>query len=148
MLLKDNLTIRDALIEDIEALTLLMADLGYPTSITDMQNRFESIAAHPDYKTIIAVLNYEVVGMAGLSKGIYYEMNGTYMRIVAFVVKQSYRKMGIGRQLIAAAENWAVEQGLNTIIINSGNRDERLASHAFYGEMGYAIKSLGFVKKL
>jgi len=148
MILKDNLVIRDALVEDIEALTLLMADLGYPTSITDMQNRFESIAAHPDYKTIIAVLNYEVVGMAGLSKGIYYEMNGTYMRIVAFVVKQSYRKMGIGRQLISAAENWAIEQGLTTVIINSGNRDERLASHAFYGEMGYSVKSLGFVKKL
>jgi len=56
--------------------------------------------------------------------------------------------MGIGRQLIAAAENWAVEQGLNTVIINSGNREERLASHAFYGEMGYSVKSLGFVKKL
>jgi len=148
MLLKDNLTIRDALIEDIEALTLLMADLGYPTSITDMQTRFKSIAAHPDYKTIIAVLNYEVVGMAGLSKGIYYEMNGTYMRIVAFVVKQGCRNMGIGRQLISAAENWAIEQGLTTVIINSGNRDERLASHAFYGEMGYSVKSLGFVKKL
>jgi len=148
MLLKGNLIIRDALVEDIEALTLLMADLGYPTSVTDMKARFESIAAHPDYKTIVAVLDNEVVGMAGLCKGIYYEMNGTYMRILAFVVKQDYRNMGIGRQLIAVAENWAVEQGLNIVIINSGNRDERLASHAFYHEMGYAIKSLGFVKKL
>jgi GNAT superfamily N-acetyltransferase len=148
MPLENKLIIRDAIIEDIEALTLLMADLGYPTSFTDMQARFKSIAAHTDYKTIVAVLNNEVVGMAGLSKGIYYEMNGTYMRILAFVVKQGYRNMGIGRQLITAAENWAVEQGLNTVIINSGNRDERLVSHAFYGEMGYAIKSLGFVKKL
>jgi GNAT superfamily N-acetyltransferase len=148
MLSKNNLIIKYAIIEDIEALTLLMGDLGYPTSVIDMQARFENIAAHPDYKTIVAVLDNEVVGMAGLSKGIFYEMNGTYMRILAFVVKQGYRKMGIGRQLIAAAENWAVEQGLNTVIINSGNRDERLASHAFYGEMGYTVKSLGFVKKL
>jgi len=148
MISTDKLIIRDAGIADIEALALLMTDLGYPTSVADMQTRFEMIIAHQDYKTIIAELNDEVVGMAGLCKGIYYEMNGLYMRITAFVVKQNYRGMGIGKQLINAAEAWATEQGLHTILINSGNREERLASHEFYRKMGYDVKSLGFVKKL
>jgi N-acetylglutamate synthase-like GNAT family acetyltransferase len=148
MLSKDNLIIRDARIEDIQALALLMNDLGYPTNTGEMETRFNKINSHPDYKTIVAELNNEVVGMAGLCKGIYYEMDGLYMRILAFVVKESCRKMGIGKKLILAAENWAVEQGLKTILINSGNRVERQASHLFYEQMGYEVKSSGFVKKL
>jgi GNAT superfamily N-acetyltransferase len=148
MLSTEKITIRDARIDDIEELTLLMTDLGYPATVAEMQERFKNIAAHPDYKTIIAVIDDEIVGMAGLLKGIYYEMNGMYLRILAFVVKQNARKLGIGKILISAAEDWAIEQNLNSVLINSGNRDERLAAHAFYKKMGYAIKSSGFVKKL
>ncbi len=146
--LEGNLIIRDASVEDIEALSLLMDDLGYPTDAGQMQTRFNKINPHPDYKTIVAELNDEVVGMAGLCKGIFYEMDGLYMRILAFVVKENCRKMGIGKKLILAAEDWAIEQGLHTILINSGNRAERQASHLFYEQMGYSVKSSGFVKKL
>lgn len=148
MILEDNLILRDACIEDIQTLTLLMNDLGYPTNVKQMQARFDKINFHPDYKTIVAELNGEVVGMVGLCKGIFYETDGLYMRILAFVVKESCRKMGIGKKIILAAEGWAVEQGLHTILINSGNREERQASHLFYEQMGYEVKSLGFVKKL
>jgi GNAT superfamily N-acetyltransferase len=142
------LRIRDASPEDVEALALLMNELGYPTTIGEMSTRFQNISVHPDYKTIVAVLNEDIVGMAGLFKGAFYEKNGLYMRILAFVVKQSSRKLGIGKLLIKASEDWAIEQGLNTILINSGNRDERQAAHAFYQKMGYAVKSSGFVKEL
>ena len=108
----------------------------------------QKISVHPDYKTIVAVSNNEIVGVAGLCKGIFYEMNGMYMRILVFIVKQNYRKGGIGRRLVRASEDWAIEQGLNTVLVNSGNRDERIDAHAFYKEMGYAIKSSGFVKRL
>jgi GNAT superfamily N-acetyltransferase len=86
--------------------------------------------------------------MSGLFKGIYYEKNGLYLRILAFVVKQSRRELGIGRILIKASEDWAVEQGLNSVLINSGNREERKAAHVFYQKMGYVVKSSGFVKEL
>ena len=147
-MLTDQVIIRDAQMDDVEELTLLMTDLGYPTTLEEFRVRFENITAHPDYRTIVAVVNGEMVGMAGLSKNIFYEMNGMYMRIVAFVVKQSSRKLGIGKLLIEASEKWALEQGLSTVVINSGNRTERDAAHAFYQKMGYAIKSSGFVKKL
>jgi GNAT superfamily N-acetyltransferase len=140
--------IRDAHEGDIEALTVLMNDLSYPTTIAEMQVRFEAIVTHPDYRTILAVIDNEIVGMAGLHKGNFYEKNGMYLRILAFVVKQNVRNKGIGKILIKASEEWAVEQGLNTIIINSGNRDDRKAAHVFYQKMGYAVKSSGFVKQL
>ncbi len=145
---KDKVIIREVCAVDIEELTLLMADLGYPASVTDMQIRFKNINAHPDYKTIVATIKNEIVGMAGLYRGMFYERNGTYMRILAFVVKRSSRKQGIGRILIKACEAWAIEQGIRTIVLNSGNRAEREDAYAFYQKLGYAVKSSGFVKEL
>jgi GNAT superfamily N-acetyltransferase len=147
-MLAEQVIIRDARPEDVEELTSLMTDLGYPTTIEEFRTRFEHISAHPDYRTIVAMQGEEIVGMAGLSKNIFYEMNGNYMRILAFVVKQNSRKLGIGKILIDASEDWAREQGLRMVVISSGNRAERDAAHAFYQKMGYAVKSSGFVKKL
>jgi len=147
-MLTRQVIIRDAQKGDVEELTSLMTDLGYPATLEEFKIRFEKISAHPDYRTIVALIDNEMVGMAGLSKNIFYEMNGNYMRILAFVVKQSSRKLGIGKLLIEAAEEWAKEQGLHTVVISSGNRAERDAAHVFYQKMGYAIKSSGFVKKL
>ena len=86
-MLTNQVIVRDARKEDIEELTLLMTDLGYPTTLAEFKARFENISAHPDYRTIVALANGEMVGMAGLSRNIFYEMNGNYMRILAFVVK-------------------------------------------------------------
>ena len=142
------ITTRDANYGDEVALTVLMNELGYPTTYAEMAARFKSIAEHPDYKSILAVSKGDVVGMAGLAKGIFYEKNGTYVRIVAFVVKQTHRRLGIGEALINAAEQWAAEQGAGTVYINSRNADERKAAYSFYQKMGYIIKSSGFVKQL
>ena len=147
-MLNSQVTIRDAGTGDMEIMALLMNDLSYPTTTAEMEMRFNAIVVHPDYKTMLAVLNDEVVGLAGLHKGNFYEKNGMYLRVLAFVVKQTARNKGIGKILIKAAEEWAVAQGLNCVIINSGNRDERKDAHIFYQKLGYAVKSLGFVKQL
>ncbi|MDB5144798.1 MAG: family N-acetyltransferase [Mucilaginibacter sp.] len=147
-MLNHQVLIRDANEGDIGALTVLMNELGYSTSFSEMENRFKNITVHPDYKTLVAIVNNEIVGMAGLAKGISYEKNGSYMRIVAFVVNQNRRKNGVGKALMTASEDWAISQNLNTIVISSRNIDQRRAAHAFYLKMGYAIKSSGFVKQL
>lgn len=83
-MLKGQVTVRDAGEGDIEVLTFLMNELGYPTSVNEMRLRFKNISINPDYKTIVALLNEEIVGMAGLAKGVFYEKNGSYLRILAF----------------------------------------------------------------
>jgi GNAT superfamily N-acetyltransferase len=132
----------------MDSLTLLTNELGYPTTAAEMAVRFNAIKDHPDYKTLVITVDNEVAGMAGLHNGIYYEKNGRYLRIVAFVVKQTIRNKGIGKILITACENWAIEQGLTSVVLTSGNRDNRKNAHAFYQKMGYEIKSSGFVKQL
>ncbi|PWK78397.1 L-amino acid N-acyltransferase YncA [Mucilaginibacter oryzae] len=144
----NQITLRDANAADIETIAGLMNDMSYPTSLADMQARMEAIFAHPDYRTLLAIYNNEVVGLAGLQKGLYYEKNGNYLRVLAFVVKETARNLGVGKVLVKAWEDYAAEQGLRTVLINSGNRDDRKVAHLFYHKMGYEIKSSGFVKSL
>lgn len=86
--------------------------------------------------------------MIGMILGFPYEKNDNYVRIVALVVDSIYRKQGIGENLIEKAEEWAKEQGANGIVLNSGNRRERIDAHQFYLKRGFEGKSTGFVKIL
>jgi GNAT superfamily N-acetyltransferase len=144
----ENIIVREAGPEDIKEMALLMTQLEYPTSEKEMRLRFQHISAHPDYCTLVAVEHDEIVGLAGLVKGLYYEYNGEYMRILSFVVKDTGRNRGIGKILLKACEQWAISQGLNACVISSGNRPSREAAHIFYQKMGYGLKSSGFYKQL
>jgi N-acetylglutamate synthase-like GNAT family acetyltransferase len=139
---------RDATSIDLKELSLLISELGYVTSVQEMKARFDLISNHADYKTIVAIIDGEIVGMAGLCKGLFYEMNGMYMRVLALIVKQDNRKQSIGKLLMAASESWAIEQGLQSVFINCGNRAERKDAHIFYEAIGYTVKSSGYIKNL
>jgi len=143
-----NIIIRPATLADCPALSVLMNELGYPTSGGDMTTRFTHIVNHPDYRTRVAVINDEVAGMIGAVKGIFYEKNGTCIRIVALVTSGLHRKKGIARMLLADMEVWANESGATTILVNCGSREERRDAHQFYRDRGFTVKSSGYVKSL
>ncbi|MCK0473176.1 GNAT family N-acetyltransferase [Halalkalibacter sp. APA_J-10(15)] len=140
--------IREAVENDIEALTSLMEQLGYPTTIEAMRTRFHTIESSPDYHTLVASYDGKIVGMVGVAKGYYYELNGVYVRIVALVVDAIFRNKGIGKKLVVEAESWERIIGATRIGLNSGSRPEREHAHKFYKNIGYVEKSIGFVKSL
>ncbi|MFD1738623.1 GNAT family N-acetyltransferase [Bacillus salitolerans] len=140
--------IRKATVSDVSELTSLMEHLGYPTTLDKMKARFDNIESKSDYNTLVASYNGNIVGMIGLVKGYYYEIDGSYVRIVALVVNSNYRSKGIGKSLVQEAEKWAREIGASGIGLNSGNRPERIKAHEFYKSMGYIEKSIGFAKSL
>ena len=140
--------IRDAEAADIVDLAELMNELGYSTSVAEMKARFENIWNHNDYKTLIAIEGGQIIGMVGITKNYSYEQNGVYARIIALITKSAYRQSGVGNSLVKAAENWASEIGATKVLVNCGNREERTAAHAFYKNLGYEVKSSGYVKGL
>lgn len=144
----DELIIRDTTFADVEAIANLITQLGYPTTTEDMRARLGHISSHPDYRTIVAETANQVVGFAGLMKGWYCEHNDAYVRVLAFVVDENFRNLSVGKNMLSACEEWAATQGAKTMLLNSGNREERINAHMFYQKMGYEIKSSGFVKKL
>jgi len=148
LMAEQQLIIKDATAEDILALAGLMNDLGYPTTPEEMGLRFGHIFNHSEYKTFVVCLNEEVVGMAGVTQNYFYEQNGKYVRVLAFVINHSYTRKGIGKLLLKAVENWAIEIGATSVLLNCGNREERNEAHKFYQDRGYQIKSYGYFKKL
>jgi GNAT superfamily N-acetyltransferase len=142
------LLIRTATEKDISELSVLMGELGYPTTINEMAQRFMKINSNSVYNTQVAEVDGVIVGMVGMILGFHYEKNENYVRIVALVVDSKYRKQGIGEKLIQKAEEWAKEQGANKLVLNSGNRSERDDAHQFYIRRGFEGKATGFYKVL
>jgi N-acetylglutamate synthase-like GNAT family acetyltransferase len=143
-----TIIIRQAKESDVHALAALMNELGYATTVAEMQTRYELISSHPDHATWVAVCNTEVAGMIGLIKNIYYEKNGLYIRVGALVVNAAYRNRGLGKALLQKATDWANELGITQLYLTSGNREERKVAHAFYQRLGFEPRSTGFVKTL
>lgn len=143
-----TLNIRPIDKNDPQKLVHLMEQLGYPTTEADLILRFDTLSKNADYHTLVVESNNQCIGFAGLHRGLFYEATGQYVRIVAFVVDENERRNGVGKALIEAIEEWALTQGINTLVLNSGNRAERAAAHAFYEKMGFQAKSTGFSKKI
>ncbi|WP_088011601.1 GNAT family N-acetyltransferase [Gottfriedia acidiceleris] len=140
--------IRESKERDIPDLSRLMNQLGYPTTEEEMVIRYNKIKNDSHYFTFVAEINGKMTGMIGIFKGHFYEKNEVSIRIVAFVVDDRYRNIGIGKKLIHYAEKWAKEQGALGIGLTSGKREERKVAHHFYKRLGFCDSSIGFVKTL
>lgn len=130
------------------SLTTLTNALGYPTTIEQMSARMGTICRLDHYHTLVAVSGHKIVGYAGLIKNYFWEQDGTYVRIQALVVDKEYRRSGIGKKLLAAAEKYAADNGASMLFLSCGNREERRSAHLFYPAMGFEARSTGYVKRL
>lgn len=143
-----DVLIRTAEKGDAGRLAGLMGVLGYPTTVKEMEQRLQRILDNPRYRTLVAVDEGALVGMIGMEMGFSYQLCGNHLRILALVVDERARGRGIGRALVAAAEQWAVSQGARRVRVSSGNRPERAGAHAFYRRAGYEAKGTSFHKQL
>ena len=71
-------------------------------------------------------------------------MLGSFLAIEDMVVREDCRGTGIGKQLMAAMDDFAVERGcLYAILVSSGFRKD---AHAFYEKQGFVEQVRGFRK--
>jgi ribosomal protein S18 acetylase RimI-like enzyme len=141
-----DLTIRVAEVNDAAALAQLMCELGYETTKSEMQMRMERIAADDCYRTFVAVLDGQVCGMIGTLVCPSYEHNDSGGRILALATLGTMRRCGIGRALIAAAEEDFAHRGIRRVALNT--RLAREDAHKFYESLGYERNGWRFVKQL
>lgn len=134
--------------EDISNMDVLMNQLGYPSSNLQIQERFLKILSLSEYETFVAEINGKLVGFVGMCKQFAFEFDGPYVRVLALVVHEDFRRKNIGQSLMSAVEDWAKKNHCTAITLNSGNREERIAAHEFYKNLGYSGKSTGFSKSL
>jgi GNAT superfamily N-acetyltransferase len=111
----DNLLVRDYIATDLESITILTNELGYPTTASEMEMRLEEISKNINCRTIVVEHETRVIGYMGLLKSSSWEHNECFVRIQALVVKSEYRKFGVRKSLTAYAESWGREIGARSI---------------------------------
>ena len=126
--------IRKVTASDAEAIAKLSAELGYPVSISTMEERIQYASVSPNRATYVACIENAVVGWIDVFEALHLQ-SGASAEIGGLVVSSHYRSAGIGARLVRRAEQWAVERGLARVIVRS--RSTREAAHRFYLREGY-----------
>jgi len=134
--------------KDLYNVHQLTIQLGYPSMLKNIKQRWERIHQDSHYQTLVIEQDSHVIGYAGFIQEYTWEFDGGYLRIQAFVIDQAHRGKGIGKQLMAVIEQIAKGQGFKMIQLNSGNREESHPAHTFYQGLGFDSYSIGFRKHL
>ena len=127
--------LRHARLEDAARIAELCGQLGYPSTREQLDRRLHQVVAHDGNAVMVAetrdgeiaaVLDIFVVW--GITSDVHAEL-------AAFVVDERFRSRGIGRLLLAYAEDWAREKGCKEIGLRSNVIRDR--AHIFYESLEY-----------
>jgi len=144
-----NITVRGAGAADFPAICELMrVDLGCSSlDVPAAMTRFARIAAHPDWKVLVADADGQVAGFISVEwRELLHHRDGPYVEIMALAVSERVRRSGAGSLLVAGAEEWANSRGATTVTLHS--RLSRDGAHLFYERQGYEKCAYYFRKVL
>ncbi len=133
---KIETTIREMTKFDCTRCKELTIQLGYPDGVADFDKRFSLINKLPHHHLVVVenINTKEVVAWMHLE--IRYHLESLFkVQLSGIVVDEKLRSKGIGRKLVAYAENWAKNCGFKEIFLYSNIT--RKESHKFYLKYGY-----------
>lgn len=125
--------IRTPKLKDIPSLNKLFLQLGYQTEGERLEKYIDQ--EHTGLSILVAESEKEVCGIIVVNFITPLHENGLWALISGLVIDESLRVAGIGRKLIIAAEQIALEKGCPQIELSSSER--RVRAHKFYEDNGY-----------
>lgn len=130
-----NVSVRDAVPADAESLAILCTQLGYPTEPGVIPARLARIASDPNARSLVALVDNTVAALATVH--LRYTMNheAPIAQLTLLVVDERHRTHGVGRALVAAAEEWARMRGAKRFVVTTALR--RADAHAFYEKLDF-----------
>jgi len=139
-------SIRFALASDVPELVRLFGELGYEIPADVLAERLAAFDRAGERALVAAddSSSGRLLGVATLHATPVLHRAGPVGRVTALVVDASLRGCGIGRALMAAAEEWAAAQGCVLLEVTSNQR--RVDAHKFYEGLGYERTSFRFAR--
>lgn len=130
-----------------EVLLLLNNELGNRNiNAENISVRLERMNKDRNYKTFVALFENKVVGFITVVQTMAMEHEIGYLKINGLAVQEKFQRKGIGTKLLKHAENYALENGISRLILNSGF--QRTNAHAFYESKGFDKLSYCFTKNI
>ena len=128
-----------------EVLSLLNNELGNRNiNMEDLTIRLERMNKDKKYKTFVALFENKVIGFITVVQTMAMEHEVGYLKINGLAVQESFQRKGIGSELLKHAENYAFQNGISRLLLNSGF--QRTKAHAFYESKGFDKLSYCFSK--
>jgi predicted N-acetyltransferase YhbS len=137
--------IREARANDAEAVVELIADLGHSMTVDDVRERIETLQ-QAGCVQLVASTDDGVIGLCGLHIMTAIHRPKPVGRITILEVTQEFRGKGVGRALIAAAEERLRQAGCGLVEVTSNGR--LVEAHGFYLSVGFEHTSKRFAKQL
>ena len=127
--------IRAAEMSDSPEIAHLTTELGYPASEQEVSSRLAGLLPLANHFVAVAeATDGQLLGWVAAERRLLLVCEAR-VELVGLVVRQNARRLGLGRTLLAAAEQWGVLQGCNAIFVRSNVT--RSESHPFYKRLGY-----------
>ena len=144
--MKQPVTVRDATSSDAPALAPLLGELGYPVDDAALAPRLERLLARDDQKIVIAEGEGRVLGMLALHVFPVLAYDRDLAMIMALVITEPARGLGVGRALIDRAEAVGKSLGASRLMVTTHNR--RADAHAFYERLGFEFTGRRYVREI
>jgi len=122
---------------DTGGMARLSVELGYPITSEQMGERLQALV--DGGRGAVLVAEQPGSGVVGWISTLVLDTLTTKRRahVTGLIVAREYRRAGIGRQLLAAAEEWARRVGCGDLVVRSQVSRER--AHEFYLGQGYEL---------
>jgi GNAT superfamily N-acetyltransferase len=123
----------------------MLGEAGVKITLQELRARLEALGKED--RLLLALDGDQVAGYAHL-RVMRDLVDGESAEVVTLLVAKQYRRTGVGRRLVAAAETWALESGRARLVLRTDV--VRTDAHAFYTAMGYekSATTLEFVRDL
>ena len=143
----NNIIIRKATLSDAQSICEISSrDLGYECDLSLVKEKISKLNDGREC-VFVAEIDGVVAGYIHVEKYdvLYFE---TMANLLGLAVKDEFQKMGIGKALVLASEDWAKSYGIKLMRVNSGM--SRSGAHEFYRHLGYDSEKqqIRFMKKL
>lgn len=127
--------IRAARLEDAAEIARLTTKLGYPAKTDEIEHRLGELLRQSDHFIIVASGVHGHVFGAAMAERRNLLVCESQMENLGLVVGKNARRMGVGKALVGAVEKWALQLGVERIVVRSNV--VRPESHPFYESIGY-----------
>lgn len=128
-----NITIFDA--QEIQSISNF--ELGYDVNLEIVKKQIRKLTNDNKHHIIIGFENEQTRKIIGFVHAELYESlyMDTGLNILGLAVDSNFQGQGIGKKLMSAIEDYALENNISYIRLNSNVR--RIDAHKFYESIGY-----------
>lgn len=144
-MMSEEVIFREVELGDEGILTTLMGQLGYPIDEHTMKENIRKYILLKNQKAWVAEKSGEVIGCIAVAITDYFHRQASFLRVIALIIDEKNRRLGVGKKLMSIAEKFALERGCSHVELTSGAHRAELGSHEFYQSLGY--KELNDTKK-